>query len=411
MTIRWVNNLLGTSPWTKDLDGNAFGVVDVRALRDGAGNSATLLREKITAVRLYLREKKPVVVCCDYGISRSNAIASAALAVEFGMCISQSLREVINATGERSIKLDFVEDVRRAIGLTRELGTSNKVFVLGRDRFVGESISNLICPDVTHESQLEDTTLVNNAVLLDAAMDERNADTLVFCWHPPALDTNRGAGQLIEALRNSLEVCRVRRAALVFLSGEQVFWGCTESVGTAITESSDPLPAGAAGDALSLCETLIKYYERRHGLRTLVIRPSRIYGAIDQHPSMLKTFIRKAFAGEDIVTHCYANGPALLDLIHIRDVACAVRLALIQKMTGVLHLVSGKSVATDDLARMIVRLAGSASNVCSIDLPVKHPFIPLQSSFAEPVLGWTPTVDLETGIIDLLSQFSRISKS
>src|SRR3972149_1542382 len=81
MTIRWITPLLGTAPallFHQEADMN---IIDVRDLVDKAGNRADAVRQKITEGCESLREGKKTVVCCDYGISRSNAIAVGILAL------------------------------------------------------------------------------------------------------------------------------------------------------------------------------------------------------------------------------------------------------------------------------------------------------------------------------------------
>jgi len=142
--IRWITEQLGTSPWREELASGHIAIVDVRVLRDAAGNSPSLIKEKITEARDYLNRGRRVVICCDFGISRSNAIAAAVLAEDTGVSLGEGLLQVIHATGETGIKIDFVEDLRRAIGITDYKRVHNRVFILGREGFFGRAIGNLI---------------------------------------------------------------------------------------------------------------------------------------------------------------------------------------------------------------------------------------------------------------------------
>jgi UDP-glucose 4-epimerase len=275
------------------------------------------------------------------------------------------------------------------------------VLVLGLDGFIGRSISRLIDP-ASSFAVGQDQALIENPVLLDAAMDEAGADRVLFSWHPPGLDTNCAAGQLITALRNVLEVCRVRRAGLIFLSGQQVFAGHGGSGPISFSETDALQPAGAAGDGLFLAETLINQYKARHGLTALLVRASHVYGPEDERPGILNTLVNKALARQEIVTHRYQNGAPFIDLIHVRDLARALRLAIEKRLTGVLHIASGNPVATDELARLIVRKLGSSSVVSSIEMPANYSMVQLESTIAGPTLEWRPGIDLETGLSELI---------
>jgi nucleoside-diphosphate-sugar epimerase len=404
MTVRWITERIGTSPWQEQLASGSIGIVDVRLLRDGVGNSPNLIREKIAEALNYMKRGDRVVICCDHGISRSNAIAAAALAEDADMTLSEALRRVIHSTGEAGIKIDFVDDMRKALGVSRSPVSSPRAFVMGLDDFIGSRINSIINPSWTSvkKSQSRDQVLIDNPVLLDAAIDEATADRVLFCWHPPALDTNRSAGQLIGSLRNVLEVCRVRRIGLIFLSGYQVFAGHDGRGPVSFSEADATQPAGAAGDGLFLCESLIKQYETRHGLSTLVVRSSHVYGPGDERPGILNTLVRKALTQQDIVTHHYQNGAPFIDLIHVTDLAQALRLAIEKNLTGVLHVASGNPIATDELARLITRKASSSGKVTSIEMPGNYCMVRLESTIARTFLKWQPVIDLETGLSEII---------
>ena len=233
-------------------------------------------------------------------------------------------------------------------------------------------------------------------------MDQTASDRILFCWHPPSLDTNRGAGQLVTALRNVLEVCRIRGAGLIFISGHQVFAGHNGKGLVSFCETDIPQPSGAAGDGLFLGETLIKRYCVRYKLPVLIVRPAHVYGPGDERPWVLNTMIRKALMQQEITTHSYKNGAPLLDLIHVHDLARALALAVGKRLTGVLHVASGKSISTHDLANLVVRMARSSSRVVSVKMPGDYSMVRLDSTIEIAIPEWAPTIDLETGLSELI---------
>ena len=412
MTVRWITEYLGTSPWREELElaPDSTGIVDVRLLRDTTGNSPILIREKIAEASNYLKRGKPVVVCCDYGVSRSNAIAAAVLAEHMSISFGESLQRVIAATGETGIKIDFVEDLRKVLDTKQLPAFGARALVLGREGFIGHSVSQLIDPVSPFAETGRDQSLIGNPVLLDAAMDEIDADRIMFCWHPPRLDTNLAAGQLITALRNVLEVCRVRRAGLIFLSGQQVFAGHRGHGHVPFREADAPQPEWSAGDGLFLGENLVDQYGKRHDLPMLVVRSSHVYGQGDERPGLIKTFVQKALARQNIVTHHYQNGVPSIDFIHVRDLARALQLADKKKLTGILHIASGNLITTDELARLIVNKADSSSTVARIEMPGNCRMVQLDSMIARTILEWQPVVDLETGLTELID-YTRPSAS
>lgn len=404
MTIRWITDYLGTSPWSDELARGETRVVDVRLLRDAAGNSPTLIQAKIDEAVGYIRQGKPVVICCDYGISRSNAIAAAVLAVDTDISFSISLLRVIKATGETGIKIDLIEDLRRALDVGRTSTSGDGVLLLGAHGFIGRAIYSLGSQNLTRVTAEQEQALVENPVLLDATMDELRCTRILFCWRPPGLDTNSAAGQLITSLRNVLEVCRVRNAGLIFMSGHQVFAGYEGEGQASFSETDTPRPAGAAGDGLFLAETLVKNYSARHNLPFLLVRPTHVYGLGDERPTMLNTLIRKALAQHEITTHLFQNGSPYVDFIHVSDLSRAMKLAIDKKLTGMLHVASGNLISTEKLAELIVSMTNSNSRLSNLKMPGTYSSFSLDSSVANTILGWRPTVDIETGLRELIAR-------
>lgn len=409
MTIRWITEQLGTSPWKEELVTAPFDVVDVRLLRDAAGNSPALIQEKIAEAQNHLKDGRGVVICCDYGISRSNAIAAGVLARVEGIGLDEALERVIRATGETGIKIDFVQDVRRALGMEQSSTAAPKALILGLDSFVGRAVNALLEIGQGDEAIEQNRALVWNPVLLDAAMQRSGSNRLLFCWHPPGMDTNLAAGQLVTGLRNALEVCRVRKAGLVFLSGQQVFAGHKVAGQVSFGEADTPQPAGAAGDGLFLGEALIKQYAARYDMPTLIVRPPRVYGPGDERPWVLNTMVRKALAGEDITTHRYRNGFPVIELLHVIDLASALSSALETDLTGVLHVSAANSISTHDLAETVMRIAKSSSRLVTAEIPGDFRSVQLVSQIAHAIPEWTPTVRLEAGLAGLVASISQDS--
>ena len=407
MTIRWITDQLGTSPWKEELFDNPFSVVDVRLLRDASGNSPELVLEKITTALDNLNDGKRVVICCDHGISRSNAIAACVLSKVKSIGLEEALQQVISATGETGIKIDFVQDLRQVLGVSLTSATDPNVLVLGLDGLVGRTICKALCTDQLYYNIESNHELLWNPVLLDAAMQQSACNHILFCWHPRGLDTNTAAGQLITVLRNVLEVCRVREAGIVFLSGQQVFSGCREVGLSSYGEADELSPASAAGYGLFLAELLLQQYTKSYGLCTLIVRTSYVYGPGDERPWLVNTLIRKALDGEDIITHRYCNGSPLIDLIHVDDLVNALLLAVQQRLKGVLHVSAKDMITTGDLAEMIVRASGSRSTLTSIDMPDDFRSVCLESRIGTAIPAWMPKVGLEEGLKGLINDFIK----
>lgn len=400
---RWITSQLGTAPWDHCDRAAENVLVDVRLLRDSAGNPADVIRERIEQALEALRLGRKVIVCCDYGVSRSNAVAAGVLAAYSGIDYDTALAGVIAATSEQRIKLDFVSDVRAALGEPPRRTADSGTFIIGRDGFMGRALQRALGLEEPGDDLVAGDALAANPVLLDTQLGALAPKQLLFCWHPSQLDTNDAAGTLITCLRNVLEVCRLRRLDFVFISGHQVFSARLDEEIRRCSEEENPQPSGAAGDGLYLAEQLIRLYASRDGLHTLIVRPTHLYGAGDRRPSFLNTFLRKALSGVTIETHVFSNGAPYVDVLHVDDFARGVALALARGLRGVLHLASGHALTTETLANEVVRLANRGGLTRTIALPGICTRTLLDPSLAQDTLAWSPDIALSDGLHEALS--------
>ena len=409
MTIRWITDRLGTSPWCEGLNSVGCTVVDVRMLRDQSGNSPNTVRAKISEVLDSLKGEKPVVVCCDYGISRSNAIAAAALAEELGIDLGEGLRLVIEATGETEIKIDFVEDIRQVMKL-KQRAPNNKPLILGVRSLIGRTFKHSESSEILFADPVDDDAVIENPILLDITLDALTPNNIIFCWRPSGLNTNRAIGQLITALRNVLEICRTRQIGLIFLSGYQVFSG-HQGIGLVSCSKDQHLhPTGAVGDGLFMAEGLIWLYKERYGIKVTIVRTTHVYGPEDNSPGILNTFIRKAIAGEKIVTHRFENGVPYIDLLHVKDINRLLIDVASSGFEGVVHAASDNPITTYELAQLIVNKAGSKSLITSIQMPNNYSTVHLDTSFTRITLDWKPVITLDHGLDNLIAYHASIKE-
>lgn len=113
--IHWITKNLGTASFDEASRLSGICIIDVRDLVDKGGNTVDAIRTKIDSTIDYLKQDEKVVVCCDYGMSRSNAIAAGAIALKEGIEFPNAVRMVINSTGEEEINLNVLSAVRKAI--------------------------------------------------------------------------------------------------------------------------------------------------------------------------------------------------------------------------------------------------------------------------------------------------------
>ncbi|WP_165249441.1 dual specificity protein phosphatase family protein [Paludisphaera soli] len=83
-------------------------------LVDGEGNPPWLLRAAVETVAALLRAGVPTLVCCGAGMSRSPAVAGAAIALAHGLPLGEGLAIVV-ATGPVDVSTVLWRDIEIAV--------------------------------------------------------------------------------------------------------------------------------------------------------------------------------------------------------------------------------------------------------------------------------------------------------
>jgi nucleoside-diphosphate-sugar epimerase len=406
--ICWITPWLGTGPFGVDKLSDDVYRVDIRALVDKAGNSTESLVACVRTSLSAINRGERVVICCDHGISRSNAIAAAVLSQHERITFSESVRRVLSATGNAEIRLDVLETVRHTFFCEDSPPVNSKVtpwLVTGGHGYLGTALANsaprgtkLLRP--TH-SELD---LVSQGVAIDLFVREHRVSKIVHFATPHVSNTNSSLGASITMLRNVLDACVSNDIPLVVPSRWEVFGGYK---GQQILAKEDtPLaPLGVLGDAKYLSEKLIEQFVRRSNVRVTILRSGLVYGG-ESAPNFLRSFIRRANAHEEIITHTYENGPPKLDMISLEDwVAACWSLIGGEGQTGVYHCGSGDLTSTREIAEIVVQTMGSASKIKLMPLNESIANVALDSEKLKRDFRWMP----KTSIFDGIREFVRRS--
>jgi nucleoside-diphosphate-sugar epimerase len=407
MTIRWIIPLLGTAPYSAVCENEDIALVDVRELVDKAGNTPENTFAKIQQGVDALRQGKKTVVCCDYGISRSNAVAAGILSLFQSLPLDTSLRRVQEATGEFGIKLEPIVAVREALGVSHTNFHSEKqvsILITGGSGFLGTALFSALKDDYKVMAPLSDELdLTRGSTALDLLVAQDNVQWIVHLANPIVYTSNLALGQTLTMLRNVLEVCRSRNIALLYPSFWEVYSGYS---GTLLAdESTPPLPNGPYGETKYLAEILIKHFCQRNGLRCALLRSSPVYGAGSDRPKFLHNFARKAVQSRKIITHRYDNGEPFLDLLHVSDLIDAFVRVIKSGFEGELHLGTGVLTSTRKVAQMISQGLNSSSDIAQVSIRSKVASIAMDWKKASQEIGWAPETPFIDGLQEILSAY------
>lgn len=410
--IRWITGQVGTSAWGDDVDVDTS-PLDVRDLVDGSGNTLQDVRAKIDEGVRALASGRKVVVLCDYGISRSNAIAAGVIALSRGSAFDDALALVLAQTGEESIKLQMVATVRRALeeAPPRPSGAGG-LLVTGGYGFIGarlvaslRSRGEVISPT---RSQVD---LLGSPVPLDRLVRDSEVDTLVHLAYPRVLTANRAIGEATTATKNVLDVCVENNLHLFLMSGWEVFSGYRGPQFVVADEGLRVQPGGTYGYGKVLCESLVEHVATATGLRNCIVRSGPVFGTGSDRPRFIQTFAKKAVLDEPIVVHSYRNGPPQLDLLPVDALVDGLVAAIEARLTGKLHLGFENPISTTDIACRIVEVLESRSHIVTRQVDADAAKIVMATSRARTEIGWKPASNTLERMDELAMQIAATART
>jgi len=410
--IRWITDKLGTASYYdyEEIRSTIDAVViDVRELTDREGNTAGFVMAKIQAALKALRDERNVVVCCDKGISRSNAIVAGVLMAS-GMSYEDVVGLLVEKVAVSDMNLGLLHDIRSLFGDAQEQDqkAAANILVTGSTGFVGRALVdalrseyNVFCP---HRGELD---LTRDLHLLDLYVKKNNIGFIMHLAHPRMRNSVSAMAEAVAMMRNILEVCRLDELGVLYLSGLVVFSGYISDSVLEARSSLEPWPRGTYAETKFLCEELIGLYQKNYGLKATVLRPAALYGRGMDRATFICKFFEAAMQGATIRTHRYRNGPPIFDFLYLDDLIDVIRLALHIRPRVTLNIGTGKGTSTYEIAQAISRISSSGSAVEMIDIDDETYKVIVDPSEARAYLGWEAKTDLETGIKELWEWFSR----
>jgi len=177
------------------------------------------------------------------------------------------------------------------------------------------------------------------------------------------------------------------------------YWGNVNPVG----------PRGCYDEAKRCAEAFATAYHRAHGVDTRIVRIFNTHGPRMQvlDGRAVPNFMAQAIRGEPLTV--YGDGSQTRSLCYVSDLVSGVLGALDKGDNLPVNLGNPEEVTILDLARIIVRLAASASTIEFRPLPVDDPRQRRPDiTHARELLGWKPEVALEDGLSRTLEYFRRV---
>jgi UDP-glucuronate decarboxylase len=179
------------------------------------------------------------------------------------------------------------------------------------------------------------------------------------------------------------------------------YWGNVNSIG----------PRSCYDEGKRCAETLFFDYWRQHQLRIKVARIFNTYGP-GMHPNdgrVVSNFIVQALLGHDITI--YGDGSQTRSFCYVDDLIDGlVRLmATPDEVTGPVNIGNPAEFSVLELAKMVIDLVGSSSQIVHRPLPENDPKQRQPNiSRAQELLDWRPYTALKDGLVSTIEYFEQL---
>ncbi|MEV5342835.1 NAD-dependent epimerase/dehydratase family protein [Streptomyces sp. NPDC052676] len=201
--------------------------------------------------------------------------------------------------------------------------------------------------------------------------------------------------------RHALELAHRSRARFVLASTSEVYgdpqqhpqderyWGHVNPVG----------PRSVYDEAKRYAEALTTAHADSEGTDTCIVRLFNTYGPrMRGHDGRaVPTFIRQALDGEPLTVT--GDGRQTRSLCYVDDTVRGILAAAAHGMRGPVNIGNPAEITMLDLARLVIELTGSGSEIRFIERPTDDPAVRCPDiTLARDKLGWEPEVDAEEGL-------------
>ncbi|HET9382725.1 MAG TPA: NAD-dependent epimerase/dehydratase family protein [Streptomyces sp.] len=201
--------------------------------------------------------------------------------------------------------------------------------------------------------------------------------------------------------RHALELAHASSARFLLTSTSEVYgdpqqnpqderyWGNVNPVG----------PRSVYDEAKRFAEALTTAHAETRGTDTCIVRLFNTYGPrMRGHDGRaVPTFVRQALAGEPLTVT--GDGRQTRSLCYVDDTVSGILAAAGHGLRGPVNLGNPAEITMLDLARLVIGLSGSGSEIRFVERPVDDPAVRCPDiTLARDKLGWEPRVRADEGL-------------
>lgn len=212
----------------------------------------------------------------------------------------------------------------------------------------------------------------------------------------------------VNGTRTLLEKCECFGVKRFFLASSSECYGKYDLSRLPMKESDEVAPNTNYGKAKLECEKMCAEYGSRGGMNCVGVRYFNVYGKLQSFNGyVIPNMIWQALNGEPVKVH--GHGRQLRDFMYIDDAVCATIKLAESKVEGVYNVGAGKPVSIMDVAKMIMYLTASKSQVMHV--PIRRP-TDIESKSGDntkirQAIGWMPVHDIQSGLVKTIDDYKR----
>lgn len=191
----------------------------------------------------------------------------------------------------------------------------------------------------------------------------------------------------------------------IFMSSTSVY-GEAGEIPVTETSPANPLTPHAAGKLTG--EEYCRLFNEIHGLSTIVLRASNVYGpkqGMASRGGVVSQFIKQIITSNNI--SIYGSGNQTRDFIYVEDVADAVYRCVESDYCGVLNLASGTETSINSLVKLLTGLTdiGEIKSLPARAVDISKARI--DNTRIKRELDWVPLYPVEEGLSKSLDWYRR----
>ncbi len=209
---------------------------------------------------------------------------------------------------------------------------------------------------------------------------------------------------------NALELTKANAARMILASTSEVYgdpkvhpqtedyWGNVNPVG----------PRSVYDEAKRFAEALTMAYQRKHGLRTHIVRIFNTYGPRMRRKDgrAIPEFIGQALEGKDITV--YGDGKQTRSFCYVDDLVNGITKLIESDYPLPMNIGNPNELTILELAKRIRALTKKECRIVHRELPVDDPLIRKPDiAKAKKLLKWMPRIDLNKGLTKTIRWFKE----